>query len=164
MNPSRHSTQPEGSSSSCTGSSSEISQYRDFSSWESLALASHFRIRELARMCHVSVRTLQRHFHKLYDVTVSQWLHELRLEQARIQLATAESIKSVAYTLGYKRPSHFTRDFKEHFGVPPSMWILEKTTNRSSARDLDLLPHSSDSEMEDLFTSQQIIALRSSRN
>ena len=81
-------------------------------------------------MCHVSVRTLQRHFHKHYDVTVSQWLHELRLEQARIQLTTAESIKEVAYTLGYKRPSHFTRDFKLRFGVPPKTWLLLERTSR----------------------------------
>jgi AraC-like DNA-binding protein len=121
-------------------------------------------MRELARICHVSVRTLQRHFQKHYDLTVSQWLHECRLEQARLQLATAESIKAVAYALGYKCPSHFTRDFKDHFGVPPSLWVLEKTADRSVEADAELLPHSSDCEMDDLFTAQQILALRSSRN
>jgi AraC-like DNA-binding protein len=163
VNLSRHGTQPEGSSSSFPGSSSELSQ-NEFCSWEKLALASQFRIRELARICHVSVRTLQRHFQKHYDLTVSQWLHECRLEHARLQLATAESIKAVAYALGYKCPSHFTRDFKEHFGVPPSLWMLEKTAARSVAGAADLLPHSGDCEMDDLFAAQQIIALRSSRN
>jgi AraC-like DNA-binding protein len=89
-------------------------------SWETLAMTCGFRLPELARLCNVSMRTLQRHFRKHYNTTLSEWFREVRLEKARLMLASAESVKCVAFDLGYKQPSHFTRDFKERFGVPPS--------------------------------------------
>jgi AraC-like DNA-binding protein len=88
--------------------------------WETLAVACQFRLPELARTCNVSMRTLQRHFRKQYDTTLSEWVRELRLEKARAMLTEAESVKCVAFDLGYKQPSHFSRDFKDRFGVSPS--------------------------------------------
>src|SRR5688500_7077913 len=83
--------------------------------WESLAMGCGYRLPELARLCHVSMRTLQRHLRKHYNTTLSQSVRELRLERARIMLANAESVKCVAFDLGYKQPSHYTRDFKDRF-------------------------------------------------
>lgn len=88
--------------------------------WEGLAENCQFRAPELARTCHVSLRTLQRHFRKHYQITVSEWMRAVRLEKARQMLNTAESIKRVSFDLGYKQPSHFTRDFKQRFGLAPS--------------------------------------------
>lgn len=88
--------------------------------WETLAENCQYRAPELARLCHVSLRTLQRHFRKHYQTTVSEWMRAVRLERARAMLSTAESIKRVSFDLGYKQPSHFTRDFKQHFGIAPS--------------------------------------------
>ena len=88
--------------------------------WETLAENCQYRAPELARLCHVSLRTLQRHFRKHYQTTVSEWMRAVRLERARAMLNTAESIKRVYFELGYKQPSHFTRDFKQHFGIAPS--------------------------------------------
>jgi AraC family transcriptional regulator, exoenzyme S synthesis regulatory protein ExsA len=96
-----------------------------------------YRLPELARLCQVSMRTLQRHFRKHYNTTLSQWVRELRLERARIMLASAESVKCVAFDLGYKQPSHFTRDFKDRFGVPPSTlrWPLSLKFQIGPAQD-----------------------------
>jgi AraC-like DNA-binding protein len=94
--------------------------------WESLAAAAHFRAGDLARLVGVSLRTLQRYFRAKYDCTVSDWLRELRLESARTRLPTCESVKEVAFDLGYKQPSHFTRDFKTRFGVSPRAFIGPK--------------------------------------
>ena len=88
--------------------------------WESLAASCQYRLTELAQHCQVSMRTLQRHFRKHYNTTLSDWVRELRLERARLMLESAESVKYVAFELGYKQPSHFTRDFKQRYGVPPS--------------------------------------------
>ena len=94
--------------------------------WEDLATTCNYRLGELANLCHVSLRTLQRHFRKHYDTTLSDWMRQLRLDRARAMLAEADSVKFVAFELGYKQPSHFTRDFKQRFGVPPSAlrWSL----------------------------------------
>lgn len=88
-------------------------------SWEKLARDAHFRPQALAELCGVSMRTLQRYFRERYNQTVSDWLRELRLNEAVTSLRACDSVKEVAFELGYKQPSHFTRDFKRRFGVPP---------------------------------------------
>jgi transcriptional regulator GlxA family with amidase domain len=88
--------------------------------WEVLAQKAGYRARELADLCQISLRTLERHFQKHYGVTVSHWLRELRLKQAYSVLQTGKSVKEVAFEHGYKQVSHFSREFKSHFGVSPS--------------------------------------------
>ena len=74
----------------------------------------------LARDRGVSLRTLQRFFRKHYDMTISEWLRSLRLREAYSRLGAATCVKEVAYDLGYKRASHFSRDFKDFYGIRPS--------------------------------------------
>jgi AraC-like DNA-binding protein len=91
--------------------------------WESLASRAQYRAGDLARLLGVSLRTLQRYFRAKYNCTVSDWLRELRLESARLRLPLSGSVKEVAFDLGYKQPSHFTRDFKQRFGVSPRTFV-----------------------------------------
>jgi AraC-like DNA-binding protein len=95
------------------------SQIKPVQEWEALAKEVNFKPSELADACGVSLRTLQRHFRKQYKVTVSGWLRMFRLRQAYSRLKTGESVKGVAYDLGYKQLSHFSRDFKNCYGVAP---------------------------------------------
>ena|SRR5688572_8426936 len=96
--------------------------------WESLAENARYRPSDLASLCQISLRTLERHFQKNYGVTVSLWLRELRLGKAYQGLLTGKSVKEVAYEQGYKQVSHFSREFKNHFGVSPS--FLQAGRNR----------------------------------
>ena len=91
--------------------------------WESLAFRSNFRASVLAEHCGVTLRTVQRHFKRHYEITVSEWLRELRLRSAFNRLPSATSVKEVAFDLGYKQPSHFSRDFKSFYGLAPHMFI-----------------------------------------
>jgi AraC-like DNA-binding protein len=93
--------------------------------WEDLARRAGFRASELAHLCGISLRTLQRHFRREYQTTVSDWLCAFRLEQAREELLHGEGVKQVAYGLGYKQLSHFSRVFKERYGVPPSLLLRQ---------------------------------------
>jgi transcriptional regulator GlxA family with amidase domain len=95
--------------------------------WEALASEAQFRASELAKILGISLRTLQRYFRAKYNCTVSDWLRELRLATARARLPNCESVKEVAFDLGYKQPSHFTRDFKQRFGVPPRELVVGKS-------------------------------------
>lgn len=99
-------------------------------SWEKLAKAAHYRPNLLAELCGVSMRTLQRYFRARYNQTVSDWLRELRLNEALASLKECESVKEVAFDLGYKQPSHFTRDFKRKFGVPPRALMVQPRYSR----------------------------------
>jgi AraC-like DNA-binding protein len=89
--------------------------------WEELAIKCEYRPCRLAELCGVSLRTLQRHFARHYQVTIADWLKNYRLDQAKIRLDQGEGVKQVAYELGFKQLSHFSRVFKQRYGMPPSL-------------------------------------------
>jgi AraC-like DNA-binding protein len=88
--------------------------------WETLAAQANYCPRNLAVLCHVSLRTLQRRFAQNFGTTISDWMRNVRLTQAYNRVVAGEPIKSVAYDLGFKQLSHFSRVFKEVYGVPPT--------------------------------------------
>lgn len=64
------------------------------------------------RFCHV--------FKSETDVTPSQYLKALRMERARILLEeTFLSVKQVMIEVGMNDESHFVRDFKAAYELPP---------------------------------------------
>lgn len=67
-----------------------------------------------------------RHLHGLFQqcgTTVSKWVWDRRLKAAREDLLeTAKAsmtICEIAYTRGFNDSAHFSRAFKERFGIPP---------------------------------------------
>jgi AraC-like DNA-binding protein len=100
--------------------------------WEVLAIRAKYSPRRLAALCQVSQRTVQRHFRTHYNVTVCEWLNNLRLQRAYKRLLAGDRIKEVALELGFKQLSHFSRVFKARFGYPPrtlqpSAWTTSRT-------------------------------------
>ncbi len=81
-----------------------------------------------ARIAHahnISVRALYRLCAQA-ELSLEQWIIEQRLEGARSTLASpagrTRTIASVARAWGFTDPSHFTRRFKEAYGVTPQRW------------------------------------------
>jgi AraC-like DNA-binding protein len=91
------------------------------STWETLAVQAKFCPHALATLCNVSLRTLQRRFDRTYGMPVGHWMRQLRLARAYNRIAGGESVKSVAYDLHFKQLSHFSRVFKEAYGVAPTL-------------------------------------------
>ncbi len=66
-----------------------------------------------------------RYLHQLFreaDTTPRTWLYEQRLDRARallLQAGYAPTVSSVALSVGYKDPSHFSRAFKARYGSSP---------------------------------------------
>ena len=87
--------------------------------WVLMARDAGYDAHALARSCGVSVRQLERIFERELASVPEPWLNEQRMVAARRLLANAESIKQVAYELGYKHPTHFSRDFKECYEMTP---------------------------------------------
>jgi AraC-like DNA-binding protein len=85
--------------------------------WHLCAVESGYRASELARLVRLSRRQLERRCRKLFAVSPQKWLNELKLSESVRLLATADSVKEIALTLGYKRVSHFCADFKHHYGL-----------------------------------------------
>jgi AraC-like DNA-binding protein len=110
--------------------------------WETLAQQAGYRAGDLADLCQTSLRTLERHFQKNYGVTVSQWLKELRLGQAYQALLLGKAVKEVAYDHGYKQISHFSREFKNHFGMAPSFLLQAQSRVERQATYRQVSPSS----------------------
>lgn len=77
---------------------------------------------EIARACGVSVRTLQRAYQD-YDRTIAGELRNLRLDRARLLLASALedglSITEIAFRCGFASSAQFSTSFKARFGLSP---------------------------------------------
>lgn len=91
--------------------------------WEQLAEAAHFDVKELAYLCDVSTRQLQRQFQFLLGRSPQDWLNEQRLKAAQPLLVSGLKVKEVARLLGYKRSSHFCREFKKQYGTTASQLV-----------------------------------------
>jgi AraC-like DNA-binding protein len=95
--------------------------------WEQLAEVANFDAKELARLCRLSIRQLQREFRRCLGRSPQDWLNERRIVAARQLLLDGLQIKAVAFKLGFKQPSHFCRQFKAVSRVTPSEYILVQT-------------------------------------
>jgi AraC-like DNA-binding protein len=78
------------------------------------------RIGSLARELGMSVSGLHHHFKAVTALSPLQYQKRLRLLEAR-RLLLGEDLDaaSVAYRVGYRDASHFNREYKGLFGVPP---------------------------------------------
>lgn len=76
----------------------------------------------LASQGHVSLRRLQEVF-KSHGTTPSDCIWEMRLEFARGLLASPqqaqESVSTIAYRAGFSELAHFSRRFRQRYGVSP---------------------------------------------
>lgn len=74
---------------------------------------------ELAQLCGLSTRQLTRGFRESRGCSIGDYLAENRLRQAKQLLATDQSIKAIAYTLGFSSPSSFCYAFRRDTGESP---------------------------------------------
>jgi AraC-like DNA-binding protein len=76
----------------------------------------------IAAATHVSVKHLQRLFNR-DGVPTMRYVWQARLERAerllRASTVRPVSVQEIAYRCGFRSPAHFSRAFKERFGVSP---------------------------------------------
>jgi AraC-like DNA-binding protein len=78
------------------------------------------RIERLAHELGMSVSGLQHHFKAVTALSPVQFQKRLRLLEARrLMLGEDLDAASAAYRVGYHDASHFNREYKSLFGVPP---------------------------------------------
>ncbi len=77
----------------------------------------------LADVLHCSKFYFLREFKKLVGITPYQYLMNKRLEQAQKLLTSPHgNIASIGLDLGFNDQSHFTRSFKNQFGITPGQF------------------------------------------
>jgi AraC family transcriptional regulator len=74
---------------------------------------------ELASLCRLSVRQLTRGFRTSRGCSIGDYLANHRISQAKSLLTSGQSIKTVAYALGFSSPSSFCYAFRRATGVTP---------------------------------------------
>jgi AraC family transcriptional regulator len=67
---------------------------------------------ELADLCKLSVRQLTRGFRAARKCTIGDYVTASRVDHAKRLLATDQSVKSIAYSLGFSSPSSFCCAFR----------------------------------------------------
>ena len=76
--------------------------------------------RQLARLAHLSVRAFERKFQATFHLTPQKYLRKLRMRMAsRALVYSRGSMADVALGCGFSDQSHFTREFRRHFGRTP---------------------------------------------
>jgi AraC-like DNA-binding protein/ligand-binding sensor protein len=79
-----------------------------------------FREADVARACGISPSHLSRTFRKIMGITFTQYLTELRMNEAqRLLVRTSMSVMEVAMSVGYSRHSYFSKRFRQTVGVTP---------------------------------------------
>jgi AraC-like DNA-binding protein len=91
--------------------------FYDRSEWLEFAEASGFRAANLAAEIGVSQRQLERYVKRQFGRSPQRWLTELRMSKALLLIECMDSVKEVAYSLGFKQVSHFCREFKKFHGL-----------------------------------------------
>jgi AraC-like DNA-binding protein len=78
------------------------------------------RISELAALCKMTPEYFRALFRKFHGVSPLKYINDLKLTHAAELIESGEySITEVAGLSGFADASHFSREFKKHFGIPP---------------------------------------------
>jgi AraC family transcriptional regulator len=84
-------------------------------------LGSRPSLSGLAQSVGVHPVTLARAFRRAFGCTVGEYVRNLRIERAALQLAETElPLAEIALAAGFSDQSHFSNLFRQHTGLSPS--------------------------------------------
>lgn len=94
-------------------------------------------VEDLARRMAMSPSHFAHRFRAVARVSPMRYVKHVRLHEARALLLRGARAGEVADRVGYASASHFTRDFKSCFGVPPAEYVrrLREGPQQDPARE-----------------------------
>jgi len=96
----------------------------------------NLRLEEFAKLCSRSLSAFKRDFQKQFNTTPGKWLLEKRLNYAMSLLTHAgHTVSEAAFESGFESPSHFSRCFRQHFGVSPASLKSGNSVMAACTRD-----------------------------
>ncbi len=97
-------------------------------------LAHPLRLEEVSQAADFSPFHFHRVFKAFLGETLNQFVKRQRLERALFLMSHAprRSLTDVALDCGFSSSSDFSRSFKQHYGVPPSVFEIETFRNSRS--------------------------------
>lgn len=80
-------------------------------------------LEEYAKLCHRSLSSFKREFQTRFQESPGRWLLRKRLDYSAALLRSSKmNVTEIAFESGFEDVSHFSRVFKEQFGVPPMVY------------------------------------------
>ena len=81
----------------------------------------NLKLEDYAKLSCRSVSAFKRDFLKIYNISPGKWLLEKRLDHALHLLTNlGKTVTDAAFESGFESPSHFSRCFRDRFGVSPT--------------------------------------------
>ena len=77
---------------------------------------------ELAGLCNLSVRQLTRGFRASRGCSIGDYVAQCRIKTAKRLLVGTESVKAIAYSMGFSSPSSFSFAFRRATGFTPGQF------------------------------------------
>ena len=101
-------------------------QLRDVKGYIEAHLGARLGVEDMAAVAGVSPFHFARAFKATTGQTPHRYLMQRRLERARdLLLQAGYRMSEIAYDLGFSDQSHFSRQFKRHFGLSPRQYVRE---------------------------------------
>jgi AraC-like DNA-binding protein len=109
---------------SAAGSGADGENIREAMRFMRANAARALSVDAVARHVAMSPSHFAHRFRAVARVSPMRFLKQVRLDNARsLLLAGGVRIGEVAERVGYESASHFTRDFKSYFGLPPAAYL-----------------------------------------
>lgn len=91
-------------------------------------ISNPLQVSDIANHVGISIRHLNRLFHRHHGESAGRTFLTLRLETAHRMLSREpeEPVKRVAYRCGFSSPAHFAYAFRKHYGCSPGKVRLSK--------------------------------------
>lgn len=106
------------------------------SDWIELAFQAKFNCAELARLCNVSLRHLERYFDEAFHVSPKYWLQDLRMRASAQMILQKKSQKEIASGLAFSDVPHFVREFKRQYGCTPKAYLRIESARSADRSDV----------------------------
>jgi TolB-like protein/AraC-like DNA-binding protein len=88
-------------------------------------------VNEFINAAELNRNYLSRRIKSIKNITINQFITEVRLEKAReFLLEGTYTASEVSYNVGFSSPSYFNKCFRDHFGYPPGD-IKKRTASKS---------------------------------
>ncbi len=80
----------------------------------------NFGVNELIKSAELNRNYLSRRIKSIKNITINQFISEVRLEKAcEFLIEGTYTASEVSYNVGFSSPSYFNKCFRNHFGYPP---------------------------------------------
>lgn len=90
-------------------------------------LYSDLSVEQLAALTNRSLSSFKREFKKVFDTSPASYLRTKKLaKSAELLLTTDLQISHLAYDCGFTDLAHFSKSFKQEYGVSPSQYRLDR--------------------------------------